>query len=185
MYYQGNFVYKTLEVEEMRLWITSRLMWNTSLNWRDLEREFVEAYYGPMAEVVQEYLDYSGTYQEKLRTKDEFYGNCYMETNKPEYWSYAYVEGGRKICEQGMPILEELKERDYAAYEKYYTRFIEIYLENIYMQLDFHLDSYSKEHCRKMIEIFDEGTKKLGVSRIGTNTTVVGAIKDWEVKLDA
>ena len=185
MYYQGNFVSRMLDLEEMRLWIVSRLMWDTRLNWQELEREFVQAYYGELADVVQEYLDYSGTYEEKLRSKNDYFGNCYFEMNKAEYWSYSFVEGGRKICEQGMPILEEIKKRDYAAYEKYYTRFIEVDLENIYIQLDFHMASYSKEHCRKMIEIFDEGTKKLGVSRIGTNTTVVGAIKDWEVKLDA
>lgn len=186
MYYQGNFTTRYLEVEEMNLWIVSRLMWDTSLNWRDLEQEFVQAYYGELSDVVQEYLDYAGTYEEKLRSKNEYYGSCYFEINKAEFWSYSFVEGGRKICEQGMTILEEIKKRDYAAYEKYYTRFIEIYLENIYMQLDFHMDSYSKEHCRKMIEVFSDGTKKLGVTRIDKNSnTVVGAIEDWEVQLDA
>jgi hypothetical protein len=45
------------ELAELRAWLLAKLLWNPALDPRALIREFVNAYYGPAAPAMAEYLD--------------------------------------------------------------------------------------------------------------------------------
>jgi hypothetical protein len=45
------------ELAELRAWLLAKLLWNPALDPRALIREFVNAYYGPAAPAMTEYLD--------------------------------------------------------------------------------------------------------------------------------
>ncbi len=183
MYYQGCFMKEATDIEEMRLWIVSRLMWDTRLNWQDLEKEFVSAYYGSVAGEAQEYFNYMTTYVEKLRENDGYYGTTYFSTSEEKYWSFAYVEGGRKILEKGYQKLQAIKDSQPDEYIKYYYRYMEIYLENLYMQMKFHLDRYSTEYCRETIARIRDALSTLGITEFTQYENAEGALQEWEVML--
>ena len=183
MYYQGGFMKEGTDIEEMRLWILSRLMWDTRLNWQDLEKEFVSAFYGSVVGEVQEYFDYMTTYVEKLRENDGYYGSTYFSTSEAAYWTFAYVEGGRKILEKGYEKLQAIKDSQPDVYIKYYYRYMEIYLENLYMQMNFHKDRYSAEYCRETIALMRDALSTLGITEFKQYENAEETIKNWEVML--
>ena len=176
MYLQGNVTSGTAQMYEMRLWISAKLMWNPSLSYEALEDEFLEHFYGAAAEKVSEAYDLKCTYYEYI-----------METYKPKtntldnadkgYWSFSFVESVRNKFAEAFEEIEYLKEENIAQYETYYWRICGAYLENMYMQLDFHMNRYNQSYVNETINLFEEVCAYYNVTAISENSTVKTAAK--------
>lgn len=187
MYEQGPLFQTVLQMNEMRIWIYGKMMWNTSLNWDDLARQFIAKYYGPAAEYVQEYYDYMTTYCEKIREIDGYTGTCYFMLTDERYWSFPFVEGGRQIFKRAYDSLEA-NYADKDDYEKYYWRLTGVYFENMFMQLEYCMSEYSVAQNRETLAFFKEARNVLAItaSSESGSTTSYGTYEDqWEVALDA
>lgn len=185
MYYQGPLFQEVFQMWEMRLWIISKLMWNTSLQWQTLSEEFIREFYGPTATTVQEYYDYMTTYYEKLRTLDNLTGVLFGGTvlDDKKMWPYSYVEGARSIFVKGYEDLQALKTSDPANYEKYYWRMTGVYFENMYMQLDFYMSNYSVEHRVETFELFKAAMDKFDVDTYDQSRKWTTYLNKWEANL--
>ena len=146
VYDQNANLYPTAQLCEMRIWVESQLMWNPSLNYQDLVEEFVDNYYGPAAPQILEMINAMTTYYEYLRTEKGCTGGAYFNLDKKSYWQFPYVESIRQIIEKAYQEIEPLKNTDPKAYEKYYWRIGGAYLENLYMQLEYHADRYGENY---------------------------------------
>jgi len=54
---QGAYTTKGAEMAELRAWVLAKLLWNPTLNSRELIDEFIDGYYGPAASSIRAYLD--------------------------------------------------------------------------------------------------------------------------------
>ncbi len=54
---QGAYQSWGSEMAELRAWVLARLLWNPSLDEKKLRREFLEGYYGPAADDMDDFLD--------------------------------------------------------------------------------------------------------------------------------
>ncbi len=185
MYEQGPLYHNVLQMKEMRAWIYGKMLWNVSLNWDDLAKEFIAEFYGPAADGVQEYYDYMTRYCEKIRSKDGYYGMCYFDITQPKFWSFPFIEGGRKIFMRTYEDLEDYKNSE--DYDKYYWRLTGVYFENMFMQLEYCMSEYSVAQSRKTLAFFKETRDKLEISVYGepqANNYTKYETK-WEGALDA
>ncbi len=185
MYEQCAFWHVLLQMREMRLWIYGKMLWNNSLNWNDLAKQFIEYYYGPSAKYVQEYYDYMTTYCEKLRETEGYSGNCYFSITDEKYWTFSYVEGGRQIF---MRAYEDLKKYEGSAdYDKYYWRLTGEYFENMFMQLEYHMGQYSKAQSYQTLALFKETRGVLGLTLSSESGSIPYTYYEniWEDRLNA
>ena len=185
MYYQGPLHEEVFQMYEMRLWVLSKLMWNTSLQWKPLAEEFIREFYGPVSGQIQDYYDYMTTYYEKLRTVDNLTGGLFNATvlEDKKNWSYSYVEGARNIFVDGYDVLEELKISNPANFEKYYWRLTGVYFENMYMQLDFYMEKYSVEHRLETLALFKDAMAKFNVKKYDQTNSWNKYLDKWEASI--
>ena len=54
---QGNYMSPGGEFEELRTWVLAQLLWNPQADDRQLIHEFLQAYYGPAADDIQQYIE--------------------------------------------------------------------------------------------------------------------------------
>ncbi len=66
----------------MKTYIWSKMMWDTSLDARELQNEFVEAYFGPSAEKVKEYM----SIYDKIYSDTETWREVCSGYNYYQYW---------------------------------------------------------------------------------------------------
>ena len=166
---------------EMRAYVESMLMWDLSLNYQDLAEDFIANYYGPAATQIQRSFDVMTTYYEQLRA-DGLSGNHKLDigVNTNNRWSFAYVETQRKLYESAYQAIEPLKESNPEEYDKYYLRVSAAYMENIFMQLDFYMDRYSKDHVAEMIDLFEWTAGQYGMTWLQEGTrTVETYLTQW------
>ena len=169
------------QLYEIRVWVESQLMWNVSLSYQELAEEFIENYYGPAAPHVQEMFDAMTTYYEYLRTQLECTGGWNFNLDDVKYWQFPYVESIRCIMQDAFAAVETLKTSDPNAYEKYYWRVCSAYLENIYMQMEYHADKYGEEYCLETIDLYETACRRFNVVTIseGDALTTDKCIKKW------
>ena len=85
--------------------------------------------------------------------------------------------------EKGYQKLQTIKDAQPDVYIKYYYRYMEVYLENLYMQMKFHMNRYSAEHCRETIALIRDAISTLGVTEFKQYENAEGVLKEWEVML--
>ena len=163
-YNQGSVHYTVAQMTEMRIFIESSLMWNSSLNFQSLVEEFIAQYYGPAAPYIQQAYDAMTTYYEHINTDLELSGTVYISLNDKKYWSFGYVESVRRLMEKAYEAIEYLKETDRVTYEKYYWRVGGAYMENLFMQMEYHKANYGKAYSLKAIDLFEAISQRLNVS---------------------
>lgn len=144
----------------MKAYVESMLMWDLTLNYNDLVVDFIENYYGPAAPYVQQAYDQMTIHYEKL-TEEGFSGihNMDIGINAEGRWTFAYVESQRLLFEKAFKALDNIKETDPIAYEKYYKRLVGEYMENMYMQLEFHMANYNSEYVSEIIKLFEKAAQ--------------------------
>ena len=168
-YDQGALVDYVTQWAPMKFYVESQLMWDLSLNYAELAYEFIDHYFGICADDIREMYDLMTTYVEYIHAKLDYTGNVYFNLNKEEFWSFSYVEAGRKIMERALAKLEAIKDSDPDYYKKYYDRVIQIYLENMYMQMEFHAGEYTPAYGNALIDLFEYTINRLGMTKIGNN----------------
>lgn len=183
--YNQSFNNKNIaQLYEIRAWVEAQLMWNVSLSYQELVEEFVEHYYGPAAPHIQKMFDAMTTHYEYLRTQLGCTGDWNFPLDNAVYWQFPYVESIRCIMQDAFAAVEAIKASDPNAYEKYYWRVCSAYLENIYMQMEFHSDKYGKDYCLETIDLYETACRRFNLLEIteGGALTTDGCIKKWRAR---
>ena len=156
------------EFMALKTYVESELLWNLSLNYNDLVKDFIINYYGPAAPYVQQIYDQLSVHYEKL-TEEGYSGihNMNIGDNGEGRWTFAFVESQRILFDKAFKALETLKTEDPDAYAKYYKRVLCQYAENIFMQMEFFMPNYSSEHITESINLFETAAQMHGVVWFG------------------
>ena len=166
---------------ELRSYVESNLMWNISLDYQTLAKEFINGYYGVAAPYIQQMFEAMTTYYEYLHTEKSLTGDHAITLDGSKYWSFGYVESIRQIMEKAFAAIEPLKESDPGLYDKYYWRVAGAYLENLYMQMHYYRTNYGKDYSLAAIDLFEKICNKLGLVYMDENTekSLSSYISQW------
>ena len=108
----------TAAFEEMRIYIQSEMLWDTSLHYEDLAREFINAYYGEAAPQVWEYLTlcYDNLAIQDLETQMT-QGHVTGHPYQSKYWAFELVWKLNGVLEEAEAQYEPLKEMNLDEYQ--------------------------------------------------------------------
>ncbi len=187
-YLQACFSQYEQAWEELKLYVGSRLLWDINQDYDALAEEFIENYYGEAAGKVQEMWDVMTTYQEYANTELKMSGSLYMSLIDPEkkFWHLSYVEATRKLLDEAFEAIAPLKETDPGRYQVYTTRLQRLKIENLFMQLEFHIGNYATEHVKASVEEFSALCSKFGITHMDESKTMplTSFIQKWRANYE-
>lgn len=154
-YVQGAYNWMAQPWEELNVYVESKLMWNLSLNYDELAKDFIDNYYGDAAEYIYEAYKVMCGYNKYIQVEKDFPGGMYSNIDNKEYWSYSYVETMRQIYEKAFGAIKPLESIDKNKYDIYKNRIENLYLENLYMQLNYYISEYHKDYALSAIDQFE------------------------------
>lgn len=154
-YVQGAYNWMSQPWEELNVYVKSKLMWNLSLNYDDLAKDFIDNYYGDAANYIYEAYKVMCGYNKYIQVEKDFPGGMYSNIDNKEYWSFAYVETMRQIYEKAFDSIKPLESVDKKQYDLYKNRIENLYLENLYMQLNYYISEYHKDYALSAIDQFE------------------------------
>lgn len=180
IYDQGPIRDNVTQLTELRIWVTLKMMWDTSLEWETLAREFIENFYGVAAPDIQNMYDLMTTHYEYLATNFGFTSHqiSIQPVDRPELWSFNYVDAQRKNMEAAFSAIEPLKVENPIEYNKYYWRVAAAYFENIYMQLEWYADRYTASHKSNLIKIMEELRVHYDINRMSEGSLTITTLLD-------
>lgn len=154
---QGVSDSNTVCFDELRAYVISRLMWDTSLSFDELAADFIKNYYKDAAEPMQElfeliddrYAYYAAVVDPGVGTPD---GVMYTT----ELWTKGLIDQMDRCIMESMDAIAHLEESDPEQYALLKARIMKEYLSNIYLKVVLYKDFYTDSEIAEMKQIWDE-----------------------------
>ncbi len=180
----GNFITKGATFQVLRNYLMSRFMWNSTLNYEETVKEFMQAYYRQGSNAMYEYFVKKATWQQLLADeKDVDHGYLYYHY-LAEHWPKNIVDSFNVSIQKAYKAIEPLKDTDLALYEKLFNRIKTEELSVIYKYLSFHQSYFTRDEKIVMLDEFEYYTTKLGVtSETEAGATIFETIATWRAGL--
>ena len=146
--------------EAMQIYIQSKLMYDTSLNYNDLAYDFISHYYGEASETFKEYFDFFRSYYEYLAETQQITGSIWQEMGKEEYWPTETVELLIGYLDKCLEDIEPLKTQNPDRWQVLNDRIRRERLTPIYLMFTLHMNELPKEKKLEYLADMKYYTKK-------------------------
>ena len=170
----------------LKTYLFSKLMWDSTLDFDTLVRNFINAYYGETAgEYVYRFFDVMRSYLTVLESEYSQYAYCagQLSTNvSSQYFPQNFVYYLDDIFYEAFEALEESKAEDEAAYTVYKDRLDFEYLDVLYLELQLYRDTMSNSERKNLIEQFQDIAIKNRMNNFNENgsMTLSSLVGTWE-----
>ncbi len=158
---------------QLKLYLTSKLTWDTEQNAEELTLAFFKNYYKEASETMYKYYEELKTYSAYLKYTLKYSGVCSSNTDKANFWTEGVVVGFKAYFDQAYKDIEPVKEVDLATYNKLSERLLKDSLMYRYLLLKHHGKYYSQDEFNKEVAQFKADCAYLKVDSMGYE-----AIKD-------
>ena len=140
---------------EMRSYVESNLMWDLSLSYDDLVRDFMNAYYKDAADYMYEFYKIMRdryTYYHSLVNPGA--GGIYGDVQNVQIWPQSVVAQMDKQFDGALRTIEKYQETDPQLYETLKARIMKENLMPLYLKLTLLQSYYSAEEYTEMKATF-------------------------------
>lgn len=170
--------------EAMQIYVQSKLMYDTSLNYNDLCYDFIEHYYGSAAETFKQYFDFFRAYYEYLAETKSINGSIWQEMGKADFWPTEVVQQLMDYLDQCLADIEPLKETDSARWQLLNDRLRRERLTPIYMMFMFHMNELPHDKQVEYLADMKTYTKKYEILETRESARdVTTLIETWEAQI--
>ena len=156
---------------------------NVNLNAGEMVDKFFDNYFGDASDIMREYYELLIAHLEQLQVQypEVFYSARRTQTEKPEYWPLAKLQGWLDLCDEAYLAVEKYKNTDpdlYAVLVKH------IMIETIFprfMICEYYSDYYSPEERQAMRVSFYEDCKALDYQYYAEGIPIQSWFEKWGV----
>ncbi len=181
IYDQGNYDSNICTFEDMRIFVQSQLMWDSTQSYEDLAQEFMEQYYGPAADAVKDYYNAVRAHYHYLEQNNAASGTVFFLLDDKNIWPVGVVNSLLACLDEALAALEPMKETDPERYQVLYSRVQKERLSPIYMMLSYYIDQLSDEAKNAYIKDFEIYTKMFGIESVRESSFgLQGLIEGWK-----
>ncbi len=162
--------------EDLRIYVQSRIMWDTDLNYEELVKDFIKNVYGPAAESVQRYYDITRSWMTVLEAEGKINGTIYYNLVERSLWPKNLLDTLDNALTDGLKAIEPLQATDPETYTAIKNRIARERLTTQYLYLSFYTGHFAEEQVNDMLVDFEYYTNLYNISSLGEG---VGAISDF------
>ncbi len=170
---------------ELKDFLQSRLMWDTSLNMDELVDEFMENYFKDAGSLMREYYDLYRDHMMKLRATYELTGTCSEQLWIAEYWPKNFLDKLQGLVDEGLKLVEEkYAEGDPALYENLSYKLKKESLMQTAMYQEWYGQYFTKEQNKIMLDEFSEIciSARIYYFRENAASQMADIIAEWRVQ---
>jgi hypothetical protein len=166
LYSQGPVDTVTPSLESMRIYVESRLLWDTSLTYDNLVNDFFAHYFKDAANAMRKYYDLTRNREAYyMNAVDQGLGGIYGSIGTSEMWTEDVVSALASTLDEALTAIAGKKDSDPTLYETLKNRIMKEYLTVIYLKLTLYSDRYSSEQIALLKKDFKTYTSLWNISR--------------------
>ena len=155
MYTQGAMDTCTPNLDEMRGFVESNIMWDLSQDYEELAKDFMEHYYRDASEKLFEYYQtIKDQYAWYINNEEPGAGSIYGPVTNSKLWPVSLVRKLDKQIHDAFDIVKKYETEDPTLYTKLYNRIMRQYLSVIYLKVALYRTYYSDEEIEEMRQQF-------------------------------
>ena len=152
--------------QEMRYFVESQLLWDTSRNYDELVNEFMEHFYKDASAEIREYYDLTRMrYEQMTVLNGKNFNTIYANIGDREIWTEGVVDAIDKIFARAYEKIEHYKTEDPDMYTKLLGRIKELELTNIYTKLMYYTANYTQSEINALVDDYNYYILKFDVNR--------------------
>ncbi len=176
---QGNFNTEDSGFSQLKIFVASKLMWDSSLDPNELAYEYIENVYGEAAPIMKEYFDALRTRLAYLRIEKNYGGMCLDNNLRTEFFPRDLMINYQEMFDRMYEAIDFLQYIDAERYEVLYRK---IMIENMfvkYVNCSLYLSRFSAEEKNAMIDDFEENAKRYGFRNWSESKPMSEVIAIW------
>ncbi len=178
-YIQGNFNGEDSGFTQLRIYVASKLMWNSSLDPMALAYDYIENVYGEAAPLMKEYFEAQRTWLAHLRIESNYGGMCLDDNLKEKYFPRYLMVNYQNMFDE---MYEEIDYLQYVDAERYEVLYRKIMIENMfikYVNCSLYLSNLSTEEKTAEIDDFEANAIKYGFKNWSESKPMTEVISNW------
>jgi hypothetical protein len=179
---QGVYGTRSSGFYNLRIYVCSKLMWDTTLDSMALAYDYIENVYGDAAPYMKELFEEERNRMAYLR-KAYNYGNMVLGNSKSaEYWPRSLLLRYETIVENAYAAIDYLQ---YVDAERYALYFRNIKIEEMfimYANCSLHLMNYSKDEKKQLIDEFEYYAGLYSFTRYSESAAMSKVIQQWRLQ---
>ena len=154
--------------QEMRYFVESQILWDTSKNYDELVNEFMEHFYKDASADIRAYYDLTRMRYEQasVLTGSSFTAGIYSNIGDRAIWTEGVVNQIDKIFQSAYAKIEHYKTEDPEMYEKLFNRIKELELTQMYTKLKYYNSSYTQKELNALVDDFNFYAFKFDVNMV-------------------
>ena len=165
MYSQGPVDTIVPCFEEARVYVESKLMWDTSLSYESLLVDFLDHYYGPASSSIAQYWDLTFNALAEYGAEGNYIGGIYSNIGGTDLWTEPLVGALRRCFQQAYESIAGLEMENPEAYATYFRRLKKIELTVLYLELSSYSQYFSAEELAEKKSDYNRYCSEFGILR--------------------
>ena len=158
--------------QEMRYFVESQLLWDTSRNYDDLANEFMQHFYKDASVDIRAYYDLTRMrYEQAAVLNGKNFNTIYSNIGDREIWTEGVVDAIDQIFARAYEKIEHYKTDDPDMYVKLRDRIKELELTNIYTKLMYYTGNYTQSEVNALVDDYNYYILKYDVNRYREGST--------------
>lgn len=177
--FQGNYNTQSSGFYNLRIYLISKLMWDTTLDPEKLAEDYINNVYGDAAPVMMELYKMLRDRLAYLRVKTGYGDNCLTDNLQPKNYTRVMMKRYEEIILSAYEEIEDLKYINAAEYERYFRK---IKIEQMwidYVNLSLFSRYYTSEVRNQMIDDFETYAAKYGIKCWNQTESIANIIEAW------
>lgn len=176
-FFQGNFNTMSSGFTPLKVYVASKLMWDTTLDSNDLAYDYIENCFGEASKYMRGYFDLLRLKLAYLRETSNYGASCLEDYLK--LWTRDTIFSFAPFFEQAYEAIEPMRYIDENYYEALFRKIkIEEMFLN-YVDCDLYLDYYTIEEKKQKIDDFELYAKKYGFKNYTESAAMSTKINKW------
>lgn len=153
--------------QEMRYFVESQILWDTSKNYDELVDEFMTHFYKDAYTEIRAYYDLTRMRYEQIEalTGSSYTTGIYSNIGDRSIWTEGVVNQIDKLFQGAYAKIEHYKTEDPAMYDKLFNRIKELELTQMYTKLKYYSSSYTQKEVNALVDEFNFYAFKFDVNR--------------------
>ena len=177
--FQGNYNTQSSGFYNLRIYLISKLMWDTTLNPEELAKEYIYGVYGDAAPVMEELYQTMRDRMAYLRVKTGYGDKCLTNNLQLKNYTRAMLRRYEEII---LSAYDKIDDMQYINAEEYERLFRKIKIEQMwidYANLSLFSSYYTPEQRNQMIDDFEKYAAKYGIKCWNQTVSIAVTIEAW------
>lgn len=182
-YMQGNFNTESSGFTPLKIYVASKLMWDSSLDPNQLAYDYIDHCYGEAAPYMRAYYDLLRSHMAFLRDKYSYGTSVFEAGVNVTNWPLSKIHEFQKQFDLAYEAIEPLKTRDPEQYEILFRKLMieEMFLR--YVNCSLYLNYYSDAEKVQMIDEFETYAIRYAFNCYSEVLPMSDVIASWRAQL--